>query len=73
MYDEGPEFGAGGNVTHQRETRFEDPDKLPDEAEKTLSNLRTELSVDEEYQEAFEIARRLLNFYLDGIERITKS
>ena len=31
--------------------------------EKTLIQLKNQLNVDEEYEEAFEIARRLLKFY----------
>ncbi|CAD8080153.1 unnamed protein product [Paramecium primaurelia] len=57
------EFLNGGNVTHQQDTRIQDQDQLPQETEKTLQQLDLELDVDEEYKEAFEIARRLLKFY----------
>ncbi|CAD8186507.1 unnamed protein product [Paramecium pentaurelia] len=62
-YCEQAEFLNGGNVTHQQDTRFQDQDQLPQETEKTLKQLDLELAVDEEYKEAFEIARRLLKFY----------
>lgn len=64
-YYDGAEFRAGGNVTHQQETRFKDQDQLPQKAESTLRLLERELAVDEEYKEAFEIANRLLKFYQD--------
>ncbi|CAK86683.1 unnamed protein product (macronuclear) [Paramecium tetraurelia] len=57
------EFLNGGKLAHQQETRFQDQDQLPHETEKTLKQLDLELAVDEEYKEAFEIARRLLKFY----------
>ncbi|CAD8099670.1 unnamed protein product [Paramecium sonneborni] len=61
-YCEQADFNQGGQLTHQKEHRFEE-DQLPHETEKTLKQLDSELAVDEEYREAFEIARRLLKFY----------
>ncbi|CAK90398.1 unnamed protein product (macronuclear) [Paramecium tetraurelia] len=62
-YYEQVDFLNGGKVAHQQEVRYQDQDQLPQETEKTLKILDQELAVDEEYKEAFEIARRLLKFY----------